>query len=511
MPSLLGIDNGLTVTKAVIFDVDGRQLAVARRKITQLMPQARYFERDMAEVWQATAEAVQQAIKLSGRPASDIKAVAATAHGDGIYLLNEHQQPLGAGILSLDSRAEDIISEWKENGVFDHLLSETGQQPHLSAPSTLLAWIKKHQPDRFQKISHILSCKDWLRYCLTDEIGTDRTDASASFVNVNSQNYSAQIMQFLGLESLFSALPPIAHSAEIAGYITASAAANTGLIEGTPVAYGLHDVTSSALGIDGHKVGSISVVAGTYSINETVSDKPQVSEKWFCRNAIEVGQWNNMAISPASNANYDWFLDTLCQAEQIEAQKHDKSIHEIVAKEIAAALKRPSTILFHPYLFGSPHGGTVSGSFMGLHGWHERGDMLKAVLEGIIFNHRTHIEALKANFEHHEVRLTGGASRNPIFAQMFADSLNMPVTVTNIDEAAALGAALCAGSAIGVYESPQQGAEKIAGDEQIYLPNADRHHILNQRFVLYNDIAETLKSHWPKIEQLAQQESEMIL
>src|SRR5882762_7040885 len=100
MPSLLGIDNGLTVTKAVIFDVDGSQLSVARVRVPQSMPHARWVERDMAGLWQATAEAIREAIEQSGRPASDIMAVAATAHGDGIYLLDSNRQPLGPGILS---------------------------------------------------------------------------------------------------------------------------------------------------------------------------------------------------------------------------------------------------------------------------------------------------------------------------------------------------------------------------------------------------------------------------
>jgi L-xylulokinase len=95
MPSLLGIDSGLTVTKAVIFDIDGTPLAVARRRVTQFIPKARHIERDMNELWSATADAIREAIALSNRPASDIQGIAATAHGDGIYLLDQVQKPLG--------------------------------------------------------------------------------------------------------------------------------------------------------------------------------------------------------------------------------------------------------------------------------------------------------------------------------------------------------------------------------------------------------------------------------
>ena len=95
MPSILGIDNGLTVTKAVIFDADGRQLAVARRRVPQDIPHPRHVERDMAGLWRATAEAIRDALASCGRPAGDIVAIAATAHGDGLYLLDRERRPLG--------------------------------------------------------------------------------------------------------------------------------------------------------------------------------------------------------------------------------------------------------------------------------------------------------------------------------------------------------------------------------------------------------------------------------
>lgn len=119
MALLLGIDNGLTVTKAVIFEEDGTPVAVARRRVPQSFPEPRHVERDMAGLWTATAEAIREAIEKSGRPAGDIKAIAATAHGDGLYLLDGDKRPLGAGILSLDSRAGGIVDAWEKDGVAD--------------------------------------------------------------------------------------------------------------------------------------------------------------------------------------------------------------------------------------------------------------------------------------------------------------------------------------------------------------------------------------------------------
>ena len=116
MTLLLGIDNGLTVTKAVIFDDTGRVLSMARRRVPQSMPRPRHVERDMADLWAQTAAAIAEAVCLCARPASDIACIAATAHGDGLYLLDRDARPLGPGILSLDSRAGAVAGGWDDDG-----------------------------------------------------------------------------------------------------------------------------------------------------------------------------------------------------------------------------------------------------------------------------------------------------------------------------------------------------------------------------------------------------------
>ena len=502
MACLLGIDNGLTVTKAVVFDESGQPLSVCRERVPQSLPRPHHVERDMQGLWEATARAVRDAIEQSGRGAGEIAAVAATAHGDGLYLVDRDGEPLGPGILSLDSRAGDTLSAWQRTGLPDQALTLSGQQPHVSAPSTLLAWIRDHEPARYARIGHVLGCKDWLRLCLTGEVGMDRTEASTAFTDVNTQDYSPALLDLLGLSALQPALPPMLHSAAVAGRVTRRAAATTGLVEGTPVAAGLHDVTASALGIGAHRVDVVGIVAGTYSINEVLSTAPATDPRWFCRSAIRPGQWNNMAISPASATNYDWFIDTLCTAERDAAAAAGTSIHERLSPEIAEALARPSTLMYHPYLFGSPHGAVASAGFLGLHGWHGRGDMLAAVLEGIAFNHRVHVDALREGFPAQDIRLTGGISRNPVIAQLFADVLGLPVTVSATEEAAAWGAALCGGAAVGLYSDFDADPRRMAELESRYEPDPAGRARRERRYQLHQQVARGLMPHWEAIANL---------
>ncbi|KGJ03896.1 L-xylulokinase [Paracoccus halophilus] len=504
MPLLLGIDNGLTVTKAVIFDEAGAALATARRRVPQLMPKPRHVERDMGVLWQQTAAAIAEAVANCPRPASEIACIAATAHGDGLYLLGGDRQPLGPGILSLDSRAGEVAAGWDKDGTAAVALDRTGQTPHASAPSALLAWMQRHDPDRFGRIAHVLACKDWLRFCLTGEIATDLTEASTSFTDLATQGYAADILPIFGLDALSRALPPIVAPDALAGTVTEAAARLTGLIPGTPVAAGLHDVTASSLGAGGYRRGVVAIVAGTYSINETVSDRPKTDARWFCRNGLRCGEWNSMAISPASATNYDWFLDTLCGVERRAAETAGRAFHAEIIPEIEAAMARPSTAIFHPYLFGSPQGPVASAGFFGLRGWQDRGDMLRAVIEGIAFNHRSHVDALRDGFAPEKVRLTGGISRSPLFAQLFADVLRMPVSVSDTDEAAAWGAALCAGSAVGLYRSARDDPRDLTALTRHYVPDPVRSADLEARYGIFTELARALAPIWPRIETLSE-------
>jgi len=502
MPCLIGIDSGLTVTKAVIFDAeDGTVLALARRRVAQSIPAPGHVERDMDGLWQATAEAIKEAVVASGRPASDIAAIAATAHGDGIYLLDEDKTPLGPAIISLDTRAGAIADAWNQSEVGARSLALTGQKPHASAPSAILRWISAQQPERYARIGHFIAAKDWLRFCLCGTIGTDRTEASTAFTDVKTQDYADDAFRLFGLDRLIGRQPAMSGSTEIVGAVTQQAARLTGLLVGTPVVAGLHDVTASALGIGAYREGVTAVIAGTYSINETVSRAPKVDPRWFCRNGIFPGEWNNMSISPASTANYDWFIEHCCSAGETQQTERD-SIHATLAKEFEAACARPSSVFFHPYLFGSPFGGASSAGFYGLNAWHDRGDMLRAVLEGIAFNHRVHVDALRDGFAPTSARLTGGVSRNPAMAALFADILGLPVTVTRTEEAAAWGAALCAGVGVGRYASPTDDPRDLAAIETTYQPNAERQRAYDERYRTFLDLADAMKPIWPTLNRL---------
>ena len=492
---LMGVDCGNTAIKAAIFDATGATLAVASRRTTVICPAPGHDEQDMHQLWASAAAAMREAVERSGRPPGDIGGIGVTAHGDGVYLADRAGAPLGNGILSVDSRGFEMVETWRSDGRLERAEALTAQRPYPYAATTLLAWIKRHRPEQYAAIGHVMACKDWIRHCLTGVFATDTTDASTAFTNPHSQAYAPEILELLDLREIGGALPPIQPFSGRIGVVTTEAAALAGVLAGTPVSGGLHDVTASAVGLGSIEPGTLSVTAGTFSINEVLSSTLVVDPRWAARAGLRPKQWMNMSISPASSNNVDWYLQQAYRTELAEAESRGVSVWSVIEQDLSEA-PAAGDPLFHPFLYGSPYDEPASAGFFGLRSWHDRGHMLRAVIEGAVFNHRTHALALASAFDLHRAAITGGGSSNPRFAQFFADVLGMPVDIPEAKEVGALGVAIAAGVGVGAYASLEAGVAKACRVAARYKTDASRHAASSARYARYAEIVEAMRPIW---------------
>ncbi len=502
-PLLLGIDTGLTLTKAVAFDLSGREVARGEARVAQSTPQPRWVERDMDQAWQGVVDSVRQVLRAEGVTAQQIIGIGLSAHGDSLFPIDAGGRPVRPALLSLDSRAHRVIERWRDNGTLEKALPLTGQIPFPSALPALLSWLVEHEPESAAQIRWALGCKDWTRFKLTGSIGTDFIESSGGFCDIRSQVYSPESFELFGLGKLATTIPPATPCLAIAGTVTDEAARLTGLIAGTPVTAGLHDVAASAIGSGCVHPGQLAMVAGTWSINLVVADQPATDPRWVCRNFVEPGQWFSAAWSPASATNLEWFVTEFCGSDVESAISAGMSPYQFVNDEAGEVWDQPSDLLFHPFLYGSPHGDHASAGLFGMRGWHKRGHVLRAILEGITFNHKTHVDALKSKFPISEARLTGGGAQSELWSQLFADALGIPVVITDAREAGARGAALCAGVAVGVYPSLPAAADTATRVLRRHHPDATRHEQLRATYATYLELVEALDPVWRSMDRSA--------
>ncbi|HEY6738499.1 MAG TPA: FGGY-family carbohydrate kinase [Actinopolymorphaceae bacterium] len=438
---LLGVDAGQTVTKALVVDRAGQEIGGGAARVALSTPRAHWIERDMEEVWQATARAVRAALGEAGIRGEQVAAVGLVGHNDGLHLLDPEGRPIRPAITALDTRAQVIVDEWRRSGLAVALLRRTGQAPFGGTPSVLLRWILEHEPAALERTRWVVFCKDWLRLRLTGEVATDPTEASAGFTAAATQEYDTEALRLCGLADLRDRLPPLRACDAVAGEVTDDGAAATGLRTGTPVVTGAHDVDGGALGAGAVRPGRLGLVAGTFSINQIVSDDLHIDPRWQARTFLRPGQRLNMSTSASSASNLDWWRRLLGEATYDDLETE-------VRRSLAA--DPDSRIVYHPFLYGAPFGREASAALLGVRGWHTRGDLVRAVYEGVALGHRVHVDALRERFAVTAgVRLFGGAARSPVWSQLFADVLGLELEVPECAETGARGAALLAGLGIG--------------------------------------------------------------
>lgn len=496
---IVGIDAGGTMTKAALFDAVGRELACVRQPNRMLFPEPGHTERDPESMWEAAAKAVQSLLETTGTSPADVAAVSVTGYGSGIYLVDREGRTVRPGIVSTDGRAAAIVDGWRRDGRIDRNEARIQQRIWPGQAITLMAWLQQHEPDIVDRTASVLMCKDFLRLRLCGDRSTDPTDGGiAGFIDVRTSNYAEPMLDDLGLERWRPKLPPIRPSVEIAGTITSEAAAATGLRQGTAVVRGVVDVAGSALASGVTRPDQLSMVAGTFSINSTLHASPRSSVVPFLQMPYPLENWLLATEGSATSAsNFEWFCRNVLDGEAARAVAKGISIYEVCNDLVADALKRDNDILFLPYLFGSPEGAPAG--FLGMQAANTLGDLVRAIFEGVAFAHRTDIERLLSGADAarpESIRLAGGASRSQVWGQLFADTLGLPVEVTDGSELGARGAAISAAVAVGLHGSMQEAVAKMVRVVARFEPDDDRHSFYDRKFMRFRDTTKALGALW---------------
>ncbi len=496
---LLGIDNGGTVIKAGLYDLDGSEVSVATSRTQMLMPSPGYAERDADELWTANVQAISMVIRTSGVDPHEISAVATTGHGNGLYLVDERGRPVYPGIYSTDTRAQAYVKRWYADGTFERVLPKTMQSLWAGQPVALLSWFRDHRPDVLQQTRWILTCKDYLRFRLTGEAYAEITDLSGSSVmNVRDVTYDQELFRAYGIEEYAAMFPPLKYPADICGHVTKAAAERTGLVEGTPVAGGLFDIDACAIATGITTPEKLCLVVGTWSINEYISSAPVVSKSIFMTSLYCIpGYWLVLEGSPTSASNLEWFVTEFLAEAQTLAGRAGRSIYELCNEWLAQVAPEDSQVMFLPFLYGSNVDTDASACFLGVKGWHHRAHLLRAIYEGVIFSHKTHIEKLLAFREPPQaIRLTGGAARSTVWMQMFADVLQLPIEITAGTELGTFGAAICGGVATRQFTSFEHAVANMVHVSHTYTPDLTKKEVYARKYAAYHKAIETLGPLW---------------
>lgn len=489
---LLGLDAGNTVIKAVLFDLEGREVAIHALDGQSSTPQPGHVERSLDELWKNAVEVIRTCIGKAGVNASAIVGIGCAGHGNGLYLLDKDDAPL-LGIQSLDTRASNVAEQLSERRQGQDFHEICLQKPWPSQTPTLLAWMKQNEPNVFEKAGTVLLCKDFITFRLTGKKVSDISDMSGcGLLRMPDCTYDIALMELYGLEDAVGLLPRLIQPQQVAGHVGSEVSDLTGLSKGTPVVGGLFDVVASALGSGVSEAGKASIIAGTWSINQVLSTTPVVDEGVFMASSFGPGRFVNIEASATSAANLEWYV-----REFVERGGNHEDPFGYCNNLVSETTPAADDPLFHPFLYGSGQGAQMRAGFYGLAGWHGEGHMLRALFEGVVFEHRRHIERLTdAGVDFGDAVLSGGGSRSPIWPQIFADCLGKSMTVAVCEETGALGAAIVAGIGAGAFQSLEAGVQSMTSHRKTYHPNPEMKQHYDRRFALFGDLTESMAGFW---------------
>ena len=488
---LLGIDVGNTVIKAVLFDLEGRQVGSHAIDGQSSSPEPGHVERDLEELWRNASEALRRCVSDAGIDPGQIVAAGCAGHGNGLYLLDREDRPL-VGIQSLDTRAAALAEELAaEHGAALHAVAL--QEPWPSQTPVLLSWMRRNRPETLEQAGTLLMCKDYITFKLTGRRVSDISDMSgAGLLRLPEGSYDDDLLALYGLQGLGHLLPTLIDPTDVAGSVTAEAAAETGLAEGMPVVGGLFDVIASALGSGVVETGATSIIAGTWSVNQYVASEPVVDRDLLMVSAFGTGRYMIMDNSATSASHLEWYV-----REFVERGGHHDDPFGFCHERLAEVVPRLDDPYFHPYLYGSRRGAEHRAGFNGVAGWHGEGHLLMALFEGVVFEHRRHIEQLRAAgavIDH--ATLSGGGSRSAVWGQMLADCLGLPISVADGDETGALGAALSAGVGVGLFPGYEEAVASMTRIRRSFAPNPGMAAHYDHRYSTSRELAEALQGFW---------------
>lgn len=429
----LGLDIGTSGVKAVLVSDAGAIVATAARELALSHPAPLWSEQDPDSWIDAATGAVDDLASHHPREVARVAGIGLSGQMHGATLLGEDGRPLRPAILWNDGRSHAECGELERRCPSLHAIAGNLAMPGFTAPKLL--WVARHEPHIFKRIAKVLLPKAYVRYRLTAEMVEDMSDAAGTlWLDVGRRRWSAELLNATGLD--LRHMPRLVEGSEVSAVLAPEFARRWGMAKDVMVAGGAGDNAASAVGLGAIAPGDAFLSLGTSGVVFRVTDRfapaPASAVHAFCH-ALP-GLWHQMGVMLSAAASLAWL----------------SGVMETPATALLAPLGErvdgPSPVKFLPYLDGerTPHNdAAASGAFAGLRSATSRSHIVQAVLEGVAFAARDNVAALSAaSGPVTEVDLVGGGSRSPLWAQICADVLGIPVhRVEEGEVGAALGAA----------------------------------------------------------------------
>ncbi len=459
----IGVDLGTSAVKLLLMEESGAIKKVVSREYPLAFPQPGWSEQRPEDWFTQTMDGLKELI--AGVDASQVAGIGAGGQMHGLVVLDENDNVIRPAILWNDGRTTDEVAYLNETVGRDKISAYTGNIAFAGFTAPKILWMKKNEPEKFDKIRKIMLPKDYLIYRLSGSFVTDYSDASGMLtLDVEHKKWSKEMLELCSIDE--GQLAELHDSFEKVGTLKPEIAAELGLPESVVLAAGAGDNAAAAVGTGVVGAGRCNISLGTSGTIFLTSDKFCVDED----NALHAfahadGNFHLMGCMLSAASCNKWWMDEIVGATDYAAeQKNITGLGE-------------NHVYFLPYLMGerSPWNDPLArGAFIGMSMDTTRADMTQAMLEGVGFAVRDMYEAARgAGVAIDRSMICGGGAKSPLWRRMIADILNIPIDVPVCEEGPGMGGAMLAMVACGAYSSVREAADAIVKVRETQEPEPE--------------------------------------
>ncbi len=478
MKYLMGVDEGTTGCKAILFSETGEQIADTSREYSSYYPNPGWVEQDINEIKTAVFECIRETVVKSKVDPSDIVGLSHSNQGITMVLLDENEKTVFDHTIGWqDLRYVDMLSELEKEVDKEEYLEISGMQfGTYNIP--VLRWLQANEAEKWVKIKRICSHQDWfLRQYGADGYYIDEGCANfLSMARMSDNEWDERLMNVYNVTS--DMLPKILHNpGTVVGHVTEEVSKATGLPTTCKICLGNLDTNCCSIGGGADEAGTQLLIMGTAGVSIFITDKDKLDPngRITVRTNPGFGNWQNYIMTNTGASAFRWFRDSICSMEVATSKLMGMDPYDIITTIASHSKPGANGVTALTCIQGShtrKKNEKARGSFLGINLGTTKADIAQAILEGICFEMKDIMamnQELSGDVKH--VRLCGGVAKSPMWCQMFADILEKPVELTAVSELGALGAAMCAGIGAGLFTDCKDAVKKCVKVTKVYRPN----------------------------------------